>query len=229
MGINSNYATTYDSMEMMYPSENLVRIFKGTYPEIQLADKLSAGESILDIGCGDGRHLVFFDKDREFDAYGIEPTGELAEIARKNARDAGAEVTVREGTSRNIPFSDDQFDHLISWNSCYYMGETHEFDFQSHVREYHRVMKPGGTIVLSIPKPTSFIFQDADEVRKGYIEVKNDPFGVRNGSVLRKFHSDEDIVDAFSPQFSAFTVASIHDDFFGFNYHWWILIGEKGE
>lgn len=227
MGLYSKYSDTYEKIDMMYPAENLIRIFKGSYPALDLPSEEYADSSILDVGCGDGRHLVFFDNDLGFETYGMEPTEEICEIAESNASSAGADVTVHPGTNRNIPFDDGRFDYLVAWNSCYYMGEEHDFDFQRHVREYQRVLKPGGKLVLSIPKPSSFIYEGCEKVEEGYIVVNDDPFGNREGTILRRFEDDDEITDAFSPQFDDFSVASIHDDFFGYDYHWWLLVGNE--
>jgi SAM-dependent methyltransferase len=229
MGLYSGYAAGYSESEMAYPAEYVIRIFKGNYPRHSFDQSAFSDSSILDVGCGDGRHLVFFDTDLGFEAYGIEPTEELAEIARGNVESAGANATVRAGENRDLPFEDDKFDFLLAWNSSYYMGENHDYDFQTHVEEYHRVLKPGGSIVLSIPKPTSFIYEGSETAKPGYQIVKNDPFGKREGTVLRQFDDVDGIEDAFAPQFEDFTTASVHDDCFGFNYHWWLAIGTNSQ
>jgi SAM-dependent methyltransferase len=214
-------------MEMMYPSENLVRIFKGEYPDLNFSECISEGDSILDVGCGDGRHLVFFSNDIGLDTFGIEPTERLAELARSNAVDAGAEPVVKAGTNREIPFESNKFEHLVAWNSCYYLGETHDLDFQTHVREYARVTCPGSKIVLSIPKPTSFIYDGSEEEREGYSIINDDPFGSRDGTVLRRFADADAVIESFRPEFDNFSVASVQTDFFGYNYHWWLFVGEN--
>lgn len=226
MGLYSNYSDSYEDMDMMYPAENLIRIFKGSYPTLDLPAEEYEDSSILDVGCGDGRHLVFFNNDLGFETYGMEPTEEICKIAESNASSADADVSVQSGTNRNIPFDDDRFDYLVAWNSCYYMGEKHDFDFPKHVREYQRVLKPEGKLILSIPKPSSFIYQDCEKVEDGYIVVSDDPFGKRDGTILRRFEDDEKITDSFAPQFGDFSIASIHDEFFGYDYHWWLLVGD---
>jgi len=109
------------------------------------------------------------------------------------------------------------------------MGENHDYDFQTHVEEYQRVLKPDGTIVLSIPKSTSFIYEESETAEPGYQIVKNDPFGKREGTVLRQFDDVDEIKDAFAPQFENFATASVHDDCFGLNYHWWLVIRTNAE
>lgn len=223
----SNYAEAYESVQMMYPAEDVIRIFKGDYPQLCLPKEEYEGSRILDVGCGDGRHLVFCSNDLGFDAYGVEPTEELTEIAGSNVSAAGVDANIRAGTNQDLPFEDDKFDYLLSWNSCYYMEEGHQFDFQEHVQEYARVVKPNGRIILSIPKASCFIYEHSVEAIEGYRIIKEDPFATRDGVILRQFDNDGEIVEAFSPQFRDFTIASIHDDFFGYNYHWWLMVGTR--
>lgn len=60
MGLDSEYAARYSEQEMMYPGEYVIRIFKGNYPRHSFNQSAFPDSSILDVGCGDGRHLVFF-------------------------------------------------------------------------------------------------------------------------------------------------------------------------
>ena len=43
-----------------YPAEGVIRIFKGSFPKLKLNFKKN--NKILDLGFGDGRHLMFFKK-----------------------------------------------------------------------------------------------------------------------------------------------------------------------
>jgi len=60
-----------------------------------------------------------------------------------------------------------------------------------------------------------------------YAVIKNDPFQIRNGVILKVFEDEEDIECTFSGYFENFTYASIHDDCFGLDYHWHLLVCEK--
>ncbi|MBU0549667.1 MAG: hypothetical protein KJ838_05070, partial [Candidatus Omnitrophica bacterium] len=57
---------------------------------------------------------------------------------------------------------------------------------------------PRGHLILSIPKKTCFIYQNSEIVEPGYRIIKNDPFNVRNGEVLRIFENEEEIIKLHS-------------------------------
>ena len=105
------------------------------------------------------------------------------------------------------------------------MGKN--LDFGSHVKEMSRVLKNQGYLIMSIPKKTNFVFKNSEKLKDGYRIIKDDPFNVRNGEVLRVFEDCMDIENTFSKYFKNFIFASIDDDCFGYDYHWHIIICQK--
>ncbi|HUN55996.1 MAG TPA: methyltransferase domain-containing protein [Smithella sp.] len=65
-----------------------------------------AGERILDIGCGTGNHLKFFDG-KKCSLTGLDFSGVKPEISPKKY---GGRVELISGQAQDIPFSDDEFD-----------------------------------------------------------------------------------------------------------------------
>jgi SAM-dependent methyltransferase len=214
----------YVGHQMMYPAEYVIRIFKGSFPRLDLDKASFNSKKICDVGCGDGRNLVLL-KQCGFDLYGVEISEEIVEKVKSDLASLGIEADIRVGDNYNIPFGDDFFDYVLSWNVCYYMGK--QTNFSSHVKELARVIKPEGFLVLSIPKKTCYIFEGSEELKRGYQVIRNDPFKTRNGEVLKMFENEEEISDEFSSYFKEFVWASIHDDCFGFNYHWHLVVCRK--
>lgn len=62
---------------MTFPSEYVIRIFKGSYPKLNFDKLFYKGKRICDAGCrGNGRNLVLLNQ-CGFDTYGVELTDEI--------------------------------------------------------------------------------------------------------------------------------------------------------
>jgi SAM-dependent methyltransferase len=207
-----------------YPAEFLVRIFLGNYPSLNLDKTVYSQQRLIEVGCGDGRNLILFSR-LGFETHGIEIDDGISEVVRSNLRDIGVNASIRTGCNIDIPYEHEFFDYMVSWNSSYYMGEAeHYHSWESYVKEFARIIKPSGSLILSIPKHTSFIYEGAVELRPGYKLIVNDPYKIRNGHVFRCFLSEEELINSLSGSFSNFRVGSIDDDCFGQNNRWHLIV-----
>ncbi len=115
---------------------------------------LQPGDRVLDMGCGAGRHafeayrrggdVIAFDQDAD----------ELAGVRELFAamRDAGevpdgAEADVKEGDALALPFADGEFDRIIAAEVLEHIPA----DIQA-IEELVRVLRPGGTMAVSVPR-----------------------------------------------------------------------------
>ncbi len=115
---------------------------------------LAAGERVLDMGCGSGRHaleayrrgadVIAFDQDAD----------ELAGLADLFAamRDAGevpagAQADVKQGDAAGLPFADGEFDRVVASEVL-----EHVEDDTAAVAELARVLRPGGTMAVTVPR-----------------------------------------------------------------------------
>ena len=213
-----------DKKEIAYPAEYVIRIFKGDYPKLKLSKNKFSNKKVCDISCGDGRNLSFLHK-CGFDVFGTEITKTIVNKTKKNLSKFGIKPILKVGTNSKIEFKDDFFDYLLSWNAVYYMGES--LDFNSHVKEYSRVLKKNGYLIMSIPKLKFPYFKGSKKVKTGYCMIKNDPLKTRNGQILRYFKNKEEIKKEISKKFKNFVFGSVEDDCFGYNYHWYLVVCQK--
>ncbi len=208
--------------DIAYPAEGVIRIFKGKYPKLKI--NLKKNNKILDLGFGDGRHFSLL-KNLGLKVYGCDIASEAVKNAKKNFKELKKNFNV--SSCANINFKSDFFDLLLCWNSCYYMPPKDPFNFKQHINEMCRVLKKNGILILSIPKKTSFIFKNSKKIKKNFRIIKNDYFNIRNGQIMRCFENKSEIVKNLKNKFTKFSYGSIHDDWFGLNYHWHILVARK--
>jgi arsenite methyltransferase len=109
--------------------------------------KLSAGETVLDLGSGGGIDVLLSAKrvGPTGKAYGLDMTDEMLALARENQRKAGVEnVEFLKGEIENIPLPDNSVDVIIS--NCVINLSA---DKRRVLREAYRVLKLGGRFAVS--------------------------------------------------------------------------------
>lgn len=222
------WSSAYSQNAMAFPAEYVIRIFKGKYPNLDFDKAKYRKQRILDVGAGDGRN-AFMLHGCGFSCAAVEVTDEICSRMRQNFANLHiCDIDVRTGNNEAIPFGNAEFDYLLSWNACYYMGNT--FNFPGHVQEYARVLKEDGTLVMSIPKHDCFIYKGSElKLINGanYALITQDPFNIRNGELLRIFADEQEIEDAFSSHFTEFIFGSVEDDCFGFDYRWHLVVATR--
>jgi SAM-dependent methyltransferase len=208
----------------VYPVEFVVRAFLGNYPRLKTDTTPYTGKAVLDVGFGDGRNMPLL-YNLGMSVSGIEISDEICKLTTSRMARLGIDITARVGRNCDIPFSDAFFDYVLSCHACYYVDRG--TCFEDNAREIVRVLKPGGTFVFSAPKATSYILRDALDLGDGHMEITNDPYGVRTGTVLKKFDSVSDIEATLSPYFGRFAIGSCENDFWGIEEHVWTVVCRK--
>ncbi len=105
--------------------------------------------AILDLCCGQGRHVLEFARRGFSNVCGLDRSHYLIRRARSVRKTEGLTANFREGDARHLPFASDTFDHvLIAGNSFGYF-ETSADDL-CVLDEVQRVLKNGGTLMIDI-------------------------------------------------------------------------------
>ncbi len=106
---------------------------------------LPAGNSILDIGCGDELTLMPL-RNKYREVYGIDiSTPRIARMQKQFGNDPGIHLSVAD-VNEKLGFADASFDTIMTIAVL-----QHIFDPYHIVRESYRLLKPGGTLVVHVP------------------------------------------------------------------------------
>jgi SAM-dependent methyltransferase len=151
---------------------------------------LRGGDRVLDMGCGAGRHafemyrrggdVVAFDQDGDelagvLDLFGaMRDAGEVPD---------GAEADIKEGDALSLPFADGEFDRVVAAEVL-----EHIPDDTAAIAELARVLRPGGTMAVTVPRwlpeKVCWVLSDAyHEVEGGHVRIYT------GGELVRKLES----------------------------------------
>ncbi len=103
---------------------------------------LPAHTPILEAGCGSGRWVAWFIK-QGWRATGLDWSTELCERAQREIPDG----RFMQGDMRHMPFTDGDFGAIVSLGAIEHTPEGP----MGSLREYHRVLRPGGIAIITVP------------------------------------------------------------------------------
>ncbi len=111
-----------------------------------VSDSDIKAKDVLDIGCGYGWFEIDSVKKGVKSITGIELTNNDLNTALKHVNYDN--VNFRVGSAINLPFEDEMFDTVVSWEVLEHIPKLTENKMFSEV---YRVLKPGGRFYLSTP------------------------------------------------------------------------------
>lgn len=114
---------------------------------------LKPGQTILDVGCGAGKQCFLYHDHLHGQAEitGGDVNDELLDKARSENHRLGKDVTFMPlNFDRRFELPDDHFDLVSCCFAIYYAA-----DIPFTIREFHRVIKPGGVMFASGPMPSN--------------------------------------------------------------------------
>ena len=115
--------------------------------------QLDKGERVLDLGCGEGRHVSSIAFDYNIESIGIDLSPDDIKKAKTKAQELSQvstkplQLLFLAGDGTQLPFSDNSFDRII----CSEVLE-HIPDYQQVLVEIQRILKPKGLLAVSVPR-----------------------------------------------------------------------------
>lgn len=111
------------------------------------------GDRVLDLGCGEGRHVIAAYLEADVTAVGVDLNLDDLRSARAKFADydepdnSAKAFGLTAANALRLPFADNSFDKVI----CSEVLE-HIPDYRGALREIERVLKPGGLFCASVPR-----------------------------------------------------------------------------
>jgi len=148
---NKTWDTVYSNkfMTMWYPNEDIIRFCarliqkRLTHDRVEVRRKV---ERVLDLGCGNGRHAIYFAREG-FNAAGIDISETAVEWGREWAARERLEVDFRVGSITNLPFEDHSFDVIVSHGVLDHVPMEHA---KSAMAEAARILRPHGLFYFDL-------------------------------------------------------------------------------
>jgi SAM-dependent methyltransferase len=224
--LSDAYAAFYRSRDPqdVYPVEFVVRAFLGRYPRLAAPEEYAGGR-VLDLGFGDGRNIPLL-AGLGLEVHGVEIGEEICTRTARRLSRLEVRADLRVGRNNALPYAAGFFQHVLACHSCYYVDPGTRFE--DNLREIARVMAPRGRLVFSAPIGTSYIMKGARDLGDQHMEITADPYGLRNGAVLKKFDDETSLARALEPWFTDLSIGACRNDFWGIEEHVWIVVCHRG-
>jgi ubiquinone/menaquinone biosynthesis C-methylase UbiE len=134
--------------------------------------EVESGDVILDIGCGSGSLAITASRSAgtSGSVFGIDPSPSMIARATRKADKAGADVSFKVGVAESLPFSNHQFDVVLSTLMLHHLPRKTR---QQCAKEIKRVLRPGGRVVavdFGRPKKRGLL---AHFHRHGHVEIED--------------------------------------------------------
>ena len=110
---------------------------------------LQTDHRVLDLCCGQGRHVIELQKRGYENVSGLDRSRYLIRVAKKRAQQLNLSVRFSEGDARKIKMPEDSLDCVVLFGNSFGYFESHEDDI-SVLNSILRVLKSQGSIVLDI-------------------------------------------------------------------------------
>ncbi len=143
-GIEGWFAEKYDKFAKEVLMDEYKRIAN------RVTEQLKNGK-VLEIGPGPGYISIEISKLGDFQITGLDISETMIEIAKRNAKKAGAELKFELGDASNMPFEDNTFDFVVSSGSLHHWKESVKV-----FNETYRILKTDGkALICDLRKDTS--------------------------------------------------------------------------
>jgi len=183
-------------MTNWYPNEDIIRFCARLIQKRLTHDRVEVKRPVarvLDLGCGNGRHAVYFAREG-FQAAGIDLSPQAVEWARDWAQRENLDIDFRVAGIEQNPFEDGSFDAVVSHGVLDHVPmET----ARKAAEEVRRVLKPGGLFYCDLRCADDFEYGIGEQVAPNTFVVSS---GYEEG-LVQHFFTESDTVALFDGLF----------------------------
>ncbi|MBN8707001.1 MAG: class I SAM-dependent methyltransferase [Bacteroidetes bacterium] len=141
------YESLFENYGQKYDQENFAQGTLGECDFIESELNFEKSLSILDIGCGTGRHSIELTK-RGYQVTGIDLSDSMLQKAKEKATALNLTITFQKQDARNLPFSN-QFDvALMLCEGSFPLMETDEMNFEI-LKSASKSLKENGKFIFT--------------------------------------------------------------------------------
>jgi SAM-dependent methyltransferase len=206
---NSFHAERVQKNYLKWPNEPMVKTIFGKY----LSDPVKPNSSwkILDVGCGFGNNLTPF-ADIGCECHGVEIHPDICTLTESLLSNRGYKAKIKYGSNRELPYEDGYFDLLLSVATIHYEGT--ESNVLNALREFRRVVKPGGLVYVATAGPCHDIYTKAKLLGNHRYQIQDYDF--RNGEEFFFFDNKRYFESYLLKYFNKVEVGQITENLFDY-------------
>lgn len=144
-------------------------------------------QRILDLGCGSGRHVVFF-AGLGLPVVGIDVSDRALDACRAWLSEEGLEAELGMARVDDLPYPTDHFDVAVSHGVLDHVTLA---EARSAIAELRRVLRPGGLLHLNLRMTESYDWGRGEEIEPGTFRLAEGP----ERGLPQHFYSEAEIED----------------------------------
>jgi len=113
------------------------------------------GGTVLDVGCGSGRHVLYLGK-HGFHVAGTDISPSGVKMAQAACAEHGIILDAQVSDMTHLPWPDQSFDAALSTSTIHHQLRT---GIVQTLKEVWRVLKPGGVFLVDFPNTDTITYQ----------------------------------------------------------------------
>lgn len=182
--------------------------------------KEAGRETMLDLGCGLGRHSLLFAA-HHFRTTALDSSESGLHRLQKKAAERGLGInTVRADVSR-LPFKEGSFDAVLAYHSIYHVDSK---GLLAALEELYRVIRPKAEVYLTFNSKSNPTYSDpGNRIIDENVRMKQE----EDGSILPHFYCDLGNIYNLLSKFRIIRMRQIEDIYDGRSSWHYFVLGER--